>query len=62
VREGQVVFRVSVYSGDPKKDVLLGVVMDGQRKLLEFSPAKGVTMPQYLAESAGSLGEGCTPF
>ena len=60
IRNGQELFRISIYNGDPSKDALLGVVIDGERKMITFSPAKQAHLEQYRvsAEAPNS----CTPF
>jgi predicted metalloprotease with PDZ domain len=60
VRNGQELFRWSVYTDDPSKDALLGVVIDGQRKTVTFSPAKQEQLEQYRA--SGEATDHCTPF
>jgi hypothetical protein len=47
---------------DPSKDALLGVVIDGQRKLITFSPAREREIVQYRATVEGDKAEGCMPF
>lgn len=53
-RDGQEMFRVSVWHDDPSKEVLLGVVIDGKREMLHFSGAKDDLLAQY-----GAVGDGC---
>lgn len=60
IRDGQELFRWSVYPEDPSKDALLGVVIDGQRRMITFSPAKQAHVEQYLA--SGTAANTCTPF
>ncbi len=60
VRNGQELFRWSIYREDPSKDALLGVVIDGQRKMITFSPAKQVHLEQY--RGGGEAPDDCTPF
>jgi predicted metalloprotease with PDZ domain len=60
IRDGQELFRWSLYYDDPSKDALLGVVIDGQRKTITFSPAKQAHVEQYRASSEAA--NNCTPF
>jgi len=60
IRNGQELFRWSIYKEDPSKDALLGVVIDGQRKTITFSPAKQAQIQQY--RSNHEAGNSCTPF
>ncbi len=62
IRDGQEVFRVSIYHDDPTKDVLLGVVVDGERKMIYYSAAKQQTVAQYRATVQGNGTHVCTPF
>jgi hypothetical protein len=59
---GQEVFRVSIYHDDPSKDVLLGVVIDGKRQMIQYSPAKQLMVSQYQATIDGNAALTCTPF
>lgn len=59
-RDGQELFRYSVYKDDPAKPVVLGVVIDGKRQVLQYSPAQTMAVEQYAA--AGADVRGCTPF
>jgi predicted metalloprotease with PDZ domain len=47
IRDGQQMFRLSVYHDDPSKEILLGVVIDGKREMLHFSGAKDEEFAQY---------------
>lgn len=60
IRDGQELFRWSVYHDDPSKDALLGVVIDGQRRMISFSPMKQAHIEQYRAE--GGAASNCIPF
>jgi hypothetical protein len=60
IRDGQELFRWSIYSDDPSKDALLGVVIDGERKVISFSPAKNAHIEQYRVN--GEAANNCTPF
>ncbi len=60
VRNGQELFRWSIYYEDPSKDALLGVVIDGQRKMITFSPAKQAHLEQYRV--SGEAPNNRTPF
>ena len=62
VRDGQELFRWSIYNDDPSKDAVLGVVIDGQRKILTFSPTKQAQVEQYRATVAAEVARSCTPF
>ena len=62
IREGQKVFRVSIYHDDPSKDVLLGVVIDGKRQMIQYSPAKQLIVSQYQATIDDNAARTCTPF
>jgi predicted metalloprotease with PDZ domain len=62
IRNGQEVFRVSIYHDDPTKDVLLGVVVDGERKMIHYSATKQQTVAQYRATVQGNETQACTPF
>lgn len=61
IRDGQEVFRVSIYHDDPSKDVLLGVVVDGKKEMIHYSAAKQEQIGQYQAIDANTAHE-CTPF
>jgi predicted metalloprotease with PDZ domain len=60
IRDGQELFRWSVYYEDPSKDALLGVVINGQRRTVSFSPAKQAHVEQYRV--SGEAAGNCTPF
>lgn len=60
IRNGQDLFRLSIYSEDPSKDALLGVVIDGQRKMITFSPTKQTRLDQYRVNDEAP--NSCTPF
>jgi predicted metalloprotease with PDZ domain len=60
IRNGQELFRWSIYKEDPSKDALLGVVIDGQRKTITFSPAKQAQIQQYRSNNEAA--NSCTPF
>jgi predicted metalloprotease with PDZ domain len=62
IRNGQELFRWSIYNDDPSKDALLGVVIDGQRKMVTFSPTKQVKVEQYRATVKGDTASACLPF
>jgi hypothetical protein len=62
IRNGQELFRWSIYNDDPSKDALLGVVIDGQKKTITFSPAKEVIVEQYRATVEGEAARPCSPF
>jgi hypothetical protein len=62
IRDGQELFRWSVYYDDPSKDALLGVVIDGQRRMISFSPTKQAHIEQYRASVSGEAASNCTPF
>ena len=62
IRDGQEVFRVSIYHDDPSKDVLLGLVIDGKREMIHYSAAKQQNIQQYRATPLGNPGQACTPF
>jgi predicted metalloprotease with PDZ domain len=62
IRDGQEVFRVSIYHDDPSKDILLGVVVDGKREMIHYSGAKQQEITQYRANAEGSGARACTPF
>ena len=47
IRNGQEVYRSSFWKEGPTKDVILGVTVDGQKKLIHLSSAKTVTILQY---------------
>jgi predicted metalloprotease with PDZ domain len=61
IRDGQELFRWSIYHDDPTKKALLGVMVDGERKMIQYSPAKQVVLMDYRAEG-GDGAAGCTPF
>jgi len=60
IRNGQDLFRWSIYKEDPSKDAMLGVVIDGQRKMITFSPTTQAQIEQYRANSDAA--NNCTPF
>jgi predicted metalloprotease with PDZ domain len=60
IRDGQELFRWSIYNDDPSKDALLGVVIDGQRKMITFSPARQARLEQYRVNDEAP--NNCTPF
>ena len=62
IRDGQEVFRYSIYHDDPSKEVLLGVVGGGKREMIHHSPATQVEISQYRATADGSGARVCTPF
>ena len=62
IRDGQEVFRWSIYHNDPTKDVLLGVVVNGKREMIQYSPAKQPILAQYQATDEEKLAQACTPF
>ncbi len=62
IRDGQEVFRFSIYHDDPSKDILLGVVIDGKEEMINFSGAKRVETNQYRATGEGNATRACTPF
>jgi predicted metalloprotease with PDZ domain len=62
IRDGQQVFRVSIYHDDPSKDVLLGVIIDGQRKMIQYSPAKMQEVALYKTSIEKPETQTCTPF
>jgi predicted metalloprotease with PDZ domain len=51
IRDGQEVFRWSIYRDDPSKDVLLGVVVNGKRELIHYSAAKPQLVPSIRPQS-----------
>jgi predicted metalloprotease with PDZ domain len=61
IRDGQRMFRISIYNDDPSKDALLGVMVNGEKKMITFSPAKTIDLGQYR-ETAGDSAKSCTPF
>lgn len=62
IRDGQEVFRVSIYHNDPTKEVLLGVVINGKREMIQYSAAKQQIVTQYQATVEEKLAQTCTPF
>ena len=62
IRDGQVMFRISIYHDDPTKDILLGVIADGQKQMIQFSGAKRQETKEYRALKVGDAGRSCTPF
>lgn len=59
IRDGQELLRYSIDHDDPSKDVRLGVMIEGKREQIEYSPAKQQEIWQYQASSAA---ESCNPF
>lgn len=47
IRDGQEVYRSSFWREDPTKEVILGVIVSGEKKLIHFSSAKTVDILQY---------------
>jgi predicted metalloprotease with PDZ domain len=62
IRDGQEVFRFSIYRNDPSKEILLGVVVDGKREMIHYSGAKRQQTAQYRATAEGEAARACTPF
>lgn len=62
IRDGQELFRWSVYNDDPSKDASLGVVIDGQRKMITFSPTRQAHIEQYRATASGETPNNCAQF
>ena len=62
IRDGQELFRWSIYNDDPSKDALLGVVIDGQKRMVTFSPVKQAPLEQYRSSVTAEAAKGCTPF
>ena len=62
IRDGQEVFRWSIYHNDPSKDVLLGVVINGKREMIQYSAVKQQTIAQYQATVEEKPARSCTPF
>ena len=62
IRDRQELFRWSVYNDDPSKDAVLGVVIDGQRKMVTFSPTRQAHIEQYRASADGEAANACAPF
>ncbi|HET9181484.1 MAG TPA: hypothetical protein VFP59_05075 [Candidatus Angelobacter sp.] len=62
IRDGQELFRWSIYNDDPSKDALLGVVINRERKMITFSPARLANLEQYRATVTGDVAKNCTPF
>jgi predicted metalloprotease with PDZ domain len=62
IRDGQVVFRFSIYHDDPSKEILLGVVIDGKKETIHYSGAKQQVITQYRATAEGDAARACTPF
>lgn len=60
IRDGQELFTWSIYNDNPSKDALLGVVIDGQKRTITFSPVKQATLEQYRVTSEAA--KDCTPF
>jgi len=44
------------------KDILLGVVIDGKRKMIHYAGAKQQEITQYWATAEGNTALACTPF
>jgi hypothetical protein len=44
------------------KDILLGVVIDGKRKMIHYAGAKQQEITQYRATAEGNTALACTPF
>lgn len=61
IRDGQELFRWSIYNDDPTKDALLGVTIDGEQKMIHFSPTKQMVLSEYRVVGGGGA-VGCTPF
>lgn len=62
IRDGQELFRWSIYNDDPSKDALLGVVIDGQKRMITFSPVKQAPLEQYRPIVASEASKDCSPF
>jgi predicted metalloprotease with PDZ domain len=62
IRNGQELFRLSIYNDDPSNDALLGVVIDGQKKMITFSPTKQAHVEQYRSIVNDGDSKSCTPF
>ena len=62
IRDGQDLFRWSIYGGDPTKDVVLGVMVDGSRKTVHYSAAKQQEVAEYQSAVGGEAAQACTPF
>jgi predicted metalloprotease with PDZ domain len=62
IRDGQVVFRFSIYHDDPSKEIQLGVVIDGKREMIHYSGAKQVELNQYRVTADGNAAQACNPF
>jgi predicted metalloprotease with PDZ domain len=62
MRDGQELFTWSIYNDDPSKDALLGVVIDGKKRTVTFSPVKQSPIEQYRASVTTEAAKGCTPF
>ena len=62
IRDGQELFRWSVYNDDPSKDASLGVVIDGQRKMITFSPTRQAHIEQYRGTASGEAPNNCVQF
>ena len=62
IRDGQELFTWSIYNDNPSKDALLGVVIDGQKRMITFSPVKQASLEQYRAIVTSEAAKGCTPF
>jgi predicted metalloprotease with PDZ domain len=62
LRDGQELFRWSIYNDDPSKEALLGVVVNGERKTITFSPATQRETKQYSILGNNDETSGCLPF
>lgn len=62
IRDGQEVFRVSIDHDDPSKDALLGVIIDGKGQMIQYPPAKQVTIAQYQSPVDDNAARTCSPF
>ncbi|HMH11899.1 MAG TPA: hypothetical protein VK578_02215 [Edaphobacter sp.] len=62
MRDGQEMFRISIYHDDPSKEVLLGVVVNGQKEMIHYSAAKEQVVDQYRAVVSEDAAKACTPF
>jgi predicted metalloprotease with PDZ domain len=62
IRDGQELFRWSIYNDDPSEEALLGVVINGERKMITFSPAGRKETEHYSALPRSDDKENCSPF
>lgn len=62
IRNGQEMFSLSIHHDDPSKEVLLGVVANGQREMIHYSAAKQQVIDQYHAVVSENAAKACTPF